>query len=352
MNFKYIYCNQLCDALMRKKSNNQQKTSQPSVYPSINELLNHLPAFKQTENQYLKKTMLSASIALITLYGGSVEAYITKALMFRANDPKAYADQITRDVFTQIFPQNYHPEFNQYVSVNASLLIDRFEDLSQRIPRLSDALPAIRQNPDNFLTHEIDAVVYVHSAMIREKWIEIKLFTCPEQSSKILEKHLEPRNMTEYFGKNDFLGLMGFSVIHTSKNEPLAFEQERQQIAPNAPGSWMIHLFLLDQGACHDLRSARDRAEWLLNQIRSDLGDFTERIGLNKQNCFFSMTENFVKVVKMAQLLEEYKAELVKERRKTEQERKEKEQERQKREKLEQEISELKRKLAELQQKK
>jgi len=83
----------------------------------------------------------------------------------------------------------------------------------------------------------------------------------------------------------------------------------------------------------------------------------TPKLGLNTYDCVFSMTENFVKVVKMAQIIEEYKKEieereereqfLKKEREEREQllkkERREKEQMKQEKD---QEIAELKRKLA------
>ena len=73
----------------------------------------------------------------------------------------------------------------------------------------------------------------------------------------------------------------------------------------------MIHLLLFDQGICDDPRSTPDLSEWILSEINSQLDEMTNKVGLNKQNCFFKMTENFVKVVKMAQLLEEYKEELI-----------------------------------------
>jgi hypothetical protein len=353
---------------MPKKTFSARTHTNSSKYPRVNELVEYLPTFRDStpENTItLKKTMISPSICLISLYGGLVEDYVTDALMFRANDPKAFADQITRNVLGQIFPLDFHPEFNQYVSVSTSLFLDRFRTLNQSTNDFSQAIQKIAENQEDFVTHEIDAVIYVHSAELREKWIEIKLFTCPDQSSRILEKHLEPRVLADYFTKNDFLGLLGFSLIYTEHGDPLALEDPRLRVIPNVSGSWMIHLLFLDQGVCEDLRSTPDRAKWLLDQIHGDLTDFTARVGLNKYGCMFKMTENFVKVVKMEQLLEDYKVELEQaqkekeqerkekeqERKEKEQERKEKEQERRKREKIEKENAELKRKLAELQQK-
>ena len=236
-------------------------------------------------------------------------------------------------------------------SVSTSLLLDRFEALNRSINDFGKAIQKIREKQEEFVTHEIDAVIYVHSAAMHEKWIEIKLFTCPDQSSRVLEKYLEPRALKEYFTKNDFLGLMGFSLIYTDQGEPLAFEDERLRLIPNAAGSWMIHLLLLDQGVCNDLRSTPDRAKWLLDQIREELEFFDQRLGLNNYGCMFKMTENFVKVVKMEQLLEDYKVELEQEKKEKEQAQQREEQERRKREKAEKKIAELERKLAEFQQK-
>jgi uncharacterized membrane protein YukC len=72
----------------------------------------------------------------------------------------------------------------------------------------------------------------------------------------------------------------------------------------------MIHFLLCDQGICDDPRSTTDLGTWLLTQIQLELQKMTTKVGLNNYNCFFRMTENFVKVVKMAQLLEEFKEEL------------------------------------------
>jgi hypothetical protein len=157
--------------------------------------------------------------------------------------------------------------------------------------------------------------------------------------------------LSDYFTKNDFLGLMGFSLIYADQGDPLALADPQLQIIPDARGSWMFHLLLLAQGVCADLRSTRDRAKQLLDQIQEDLTDFNVRVGLNNYGCMFKMTENFVKVVKMEQLIEDYKVELEQAQKEKEQERKEKEQERRKREKIEKENAELKRKLAELQHK-
>ena len=55
---------------------------------------------------------------------------------------------------------------------------------------ISEAIQKIREKQEEFVTHEIDAVIDVHSAAMHEKWIEIKLFTCPDQFSRVLEKYL------------------------------------------------------------------------------------------------------------------------------------------------------------------
>ena len=77
---------------MPKKSLFSVTHVKPSLYPHVNEMVEHFPIFHPESNEYtmmLKKTMISPSICLITLYGGDVEVYTTEVLMFRANDPKA-----------------------------------------------------------------------------------------------------------------------------------------------------------------------------------------------------------------------------------------------------------------------
>lgn len=256
--------------------------------------------------------------------------------MFPANNPKAFADQITKDVIGQIFPPDFHPEFNQYVSISSSLYIERFDELDKSNLTLPRAIEFIKSNQEEFINHEIDAVIYVNAAAFREKWMEIKMFTCPDQSAKIINRLLQPKTLKSYFATNDYLGLMGFSLICTKDGTPVPY----QKITPKGLeglSSWMIHFLLFDQGICNDTRPTHELGGWILTQIQAELDEMTTRMGLNKYNCFFKMTENFVKVVKMAQLLEEYKEELIIERKAKEEERKAKDEERKAKEKALQE---------------
>ena len=97
----------------------------------------HFPLLRPESNEnaiMLKKTVTSPSICLITLYGGDVEVYTTEALMFRANYPESVCppNYVATDQ-GHVFPPEFHPEFNQYVPVRTSLLLDRFEALNRSI---------------------------------------------------------------------------------------------------------------------------------------------------------------------------------------------------------------------------
>jgi hypothetical protein len=298
--------------------------------PTIGTLVHHLPSYRPADPKtglILQKTMLTKSICHISMYGDAVESYINHALVFPANNPKAFADQITKDVLGQIFPPDFYPEFNQYVSISTALLIEKFEELAAAGLSLPKTIEQIKANQEEFVTHEIDAVIYVQAAAIREQWMEIKMFTCPDQSAKVIRRLLQPKELVSYFATNDYLGLMGFSLICTPDGVPVS-TQKVSPVGLEGWSGWMIHLLLLDQGVCTDPRSKSDLADWLLAQVRGDLDKMAAHVGLNKENCFFQMTENFVKVVKMTQIIEEFKEELMQERKAKEQERKAKEQER------------------------
>jgi uncharacterized protein (DUF3084 family) len=107
----------------------------------------------------------------------------------------------------------------------------------------------------------------------------------------------------------------------------------------------MIHLLLMDQGICYDTMPATERGAWISDRITAQLRDFSVRLHLNNQNCFFKLIENFVKVAKMEQMLEDYRAEL-------ERLRQEKERERQEKLQALQELTKLKRQIAALKKKK
>jgi len=297
---------------VNKKLNHNSLGHSSKQGKTINTLVQHIPTYQSADSQtgvIISKTMLTDSICHVCIYGKNIESYINHSLVFPANNPKAFADQITKDVVGLIFPADFQPEFNQYVSISSSLLLDRFDELNRSGLTLSKAIEKIKANQEEFVTHEIDAVIYVSSAAIREKWMEIKLFTCPDQSAKILNRLLQPKQLKEYFTTNDYLGLMGFSLVCTNDGVPIP-HQKIPPVGLKGMSSWMIHFLLCDQGICDDPRSTTDLGTWLLTQIQLELQKMTTKVGLNNYNCFFRMTENFVKVVKMAQLLEEFKEEL------------------------------------------
>jgi flagellar biosynthesis GTPase FlhF len=298
--------------------------------PTIDALVHHLPSYRPADPKtglILQKTTLTKSICHICMYGDAVESYINHALVFPANNPKAFADQITKDILGHIFPPDFHPEFNQYVSISTNLLIEKFEELAAAGLSLPNTIEQIKADQEEFVTHEIDAVIYVQDATIREQWMEIKMFTCPDQSAKVIRRLLQPKELVSYFTTNDYLGLMGFSLICTPDGVPVS-TQKVSPVGLEGWSGWMIHLLVFDQGVCTDPRSTSDLADWLLAQVKGDLEKMAAHVGLNKENCFFQMTENFVKVVKMTQIIEEFKEELMQEREAKEREREAKERER------------------------
>ena len=316
--------------------------------PTIDALVRHLPPYRPANPKtglILQKTMLTRSIAHICMYGDAVESYINHALVFPANNPKAFADQITKDVLGHIFPPDFHPEFNQYVSISTSLLVQKFEELAAAGLTLPNAIDRIKTAQEEFVTHEIDAVIYVQAADAREHWMEIKMFTCPEQSAKVIRRLLQPKALVSYFTTNDYLGLMGFSLLCTADGVPLPTQRESPAGLEGA-SSWMINLLVFDPGVYMDPRSTNDLADWLLTQVHGDLEKMAAHVGLNKENCFFQMTENFVKVVRMTQIIEEFKEELMQEREAKEREREAKEKAQRDAEKAKQRIAELEKELA------
>jgi hypothetical protein len=326
------------------------KKCNPILHPfaSINALISHLPLYSGADPKtelIISNKKLTESIRLISIYGNDVFSYINHSLVYPANNPKAFADQITKDVIGKVFPPDFHPEFNQYVSISTSLLFEKLEELAQSKISLLKAIEKMKNEQEEFVTHEIDAVIYVNSAEMKEKWMEIKLFTCPNQSAKVINRLLQPKEMKSYFLKNDYLGLMGFSLICTKDGVPVPY-QKIPPIGLEGMSSWMIHLLLFDQGVCEDPRSTNNLGEWILEQIQAELDEMTHRLDLNKYDCFFRMTENFVKVVRMAQLLEEYKEELTQARKAKEEERKAKEEERKAKENALKRIAELEKELA------
>ena len=328
-----------------KRTKSNQKIQQK--WNPITELVNHLPSLRMPtlqNNTIILKRMVNSSICLLSIYGKSVEDYINQALVFPANNPKAFADRITRDVIGQIFPPHYKPEFNQYVSISTALVLEKLDELSQITKNVPDAIQKIKENQEDFITHEIDAIIYVSSAEMREKWMEIKLFTCPHQTAKVLNRLLQPAALQSYFLTNDYLGLMGFSLVCTKEGEPVPY-QKTKPLELEEQGNWMIHLILLDAGVLSDPRTTGELGSWILSQIELDLTEMSSHLGLYKQNLFFKMTENFVKVVRMTQIIEEYKEELRLERKAREEERKA-------REKAEKKIKELEHKLAKYEQSK
>jgi hypothetical protein len=315
---------------MGKKTFSNTPKNESLAFSPVTDLVAHLPSFRPLTDPHglmLKKTMIAPSICLLSIYGKAIEHYINHALIFPANNPKAFADQITKDVLGQVFPPDFHPEFNQYVSISSSLSLTRFEELLNSGLSSSQQIEKVKANQEEFLTHEIDAVIYVTPAEMRERWIEIKLFTCPEQSAKIISRLIQPQALQSYFATNDYLGLMGFSLICTDDGLPLPYQRHPPAVMKET-GSWMIHLLLFDAGICLDRRSASQLGDWLLTQLGVDLHEMTTRLGLNTLGCFFRMTENFVKVVRMTQIIEEYKEELLQERKAREEERKAREEER------------------------
>jgi hypothetical protein len=297
---------------MGKKTIQSKSSSLHPEKAKINTLLNHLPPLKVADPKtdvIMSMKMLTPSCYHISMYGKPVETYINQSLVFPANNPKAFADQITKQVIGKIFPPDFHPEFNQYVSISSSLYLERFDELAKTNIPLPKAIEKIKSNQEDFINHEIDAVIYVNSSVVQEKWMEIKMFTCPDQSAKVINRLLQPKELKSYFLTNDYLGLMGFSLICTKDGTPVPY----QKIHPKGlegMSSWMIHFLLFDQGICDDPRPTSELADWILTQIQIELDEMTSRMDLNKYNCFFKMTENFVKVVRMAQLLEEYKEKL------------------------------------------
>jgi hypothetical protein len=272
-----------------------------------------------------------------------------KSLLYRAVDPKSFADSITRDVLQLIFGSEYKMVFNQQVIVRKELQIEKLRAEVHDVPAFQKILDHYEKLESDFLKFEIDANLFVATSPDDEQWIEIKTVTFPNQSDLVIQRHLQPKNLLNYFNVRQFLGLMGFAYLFNKEEQcPVArikqkdkssasaqilkdfkdFKTVEPQDILNYHGTWALHLILMDKTVLQSDLSAPEWGNLIMDGILANQTWLEKQLGLNTNVYVFKMTENYVKVEYMALIIEDLLGDIEAERREKEVERREKEAER------------------------
>ncbi|MBN2151814.1 MAG: hypothetical protein JW839_10235, partial [Candidatus Lokiarchaeota archaeon] len=275
----------------------------------VDEFCQHLPELRTFEDVIIRTRKVAPHAVLFTLYGQHVLVYITKSMNFRTTDPYSHSNEVTRDLFTRVFGDRYEFTFNQLLKMERSLLLPRLKQLVLEGFTLGNFVSSYEQDREPFVNVEIDACLHLEAAGTPPRRFEIKLFTCPGQSGRVLAQHLFPQPLKELFVARDFVGFISFATVHGAGDiaRPPRYNDE----VPEAYRTgWFLHLAVVDVNVLRTAQTAIDRAEQLLTAMRDDHAFLAGNINLNTNNCSISMIENYVKVIHMAYVIEQLRRDL------------------------------------------
>ncbi len=314
---------------------------------SVDEVCQGLPEYRVFDDLLVRTRHVAPYMVLFTLYGQHVLDYITRSMGFRATDPYSYSNEIIRALFHRILGDRHQFAFNQLVKLEKSLLVPRLRDLVANGYTMARFLDEYVADPDSFVTFEIDACIHLDTAGDPPRRFEIKMFTCPGQSARLLARHLYPQPLKEFFVARDFMGFIAFATIHDPAGPALP-PQYNPEVPEHLRTGWFLHLAIVDVRVLQTHHSATGRAERMLTAMRADHAFLARKINLNTHDCSISMITNYVKVIHMAYVIERMRRDLEEsERRRDELERRREELERQ-REESERRREELERRREEL----
>ena len=301
------------------------------VVALVDEFCQHLPEYRAFDDMLIRTRQFVPHGVLFTLYGQHVLSYITKSLDFRSTDPYSHANDVTRALFQRLFGDRLAFSFNQHLTLERGLFLPRLEQLAKNGYTMDRLVREFRADPGSFVSVEIDACIGLDTSGDPPRRFEIKLFTCPGQSGRLLEQYLYPGVLADFFIARDFLGFITFATIHDAAS-PLQPPWYPDNLPRELRTGWFSHFAVVDARVLRATRTARERASQIISEMRNDHAFFVEKLDLYTQNCSTSMIENYVKVIHMAYVIEQLRRDLDESNRLREEERRMREEaERQKR---------------------
>ncbi|MHA1871800.1 MAG: hypothetical protein ACTSXF_12700, partial [Promethearchaeota archaeon] len=156
-------------------------------------------------------------------------------------------------------------------------------------------------------------------------FVEIKLFTAPiGDRAKSLRTLLQQNVLSSYFRLRHLFGVIGTSYLSYNapkKNEPVTWAADEYEENKDKP-KWISHLILMDARVLKEYKDAPGRSKAILDAIRVDQQKILKKENINDKKYKYKLIYNFLKVIKMAEIIVNLREELKKERKMTEAERK------------------------------
>ena len=153
------------------------------------------------------------------------------------------------------------------------------------------------------------------------------MVTCPDQSARVLARHLAPRRLAAYFVARDFMGFITFATIHDA-GDPDSLPRYNEEVPGYLRTGWFLHLAIVDARILAKKQAAMKSAEQLLAAMRDDHAFLASKINLNTHDSSISMITNYVKVIHMAYVIEQLRRDLHESERRREESERRREEER------------------------
>ena len=297
----------------------------------IEELCDDVDEIRTFDDAIIRTRRATPHAILFTLYGPHVLDYITRSLTFRATDPASHVNNVTIELFTRVFGHRHILAFNQLVKLDKRLLVPKLKQLVKEGYTMERFVNEYENDPDGFVTAEIDATIHLDAGENPRRRVEIKLFTCPDGSCRVLAGHLRKAALQRLFATRDFLGFITFASIHDAGNPNLP-PRYNNEVPERMRTGWFLHLAIVDARVMGIAGTATSRADALLDEMRRDHAFIAGKLNLNTHACSIDLITNYVKVIHMSYVIEKLKRDLEASERRCESERCMREEERSMRE--------------------
>jgi hypothetical protein len=200
-------------------------------------------------------------------------------------------------------------EFNQIIKMDKQLHIEKLQQLDEQGFNLKTAIKKITENQSEFFKIEVDSSIELIQKTDPKRLFEIKMYTSPKKSNRLLADYLTPSELTHYLTTRDFLGLITFATIH-DKDQPNKRVDYPEDYPEEYRYEWLLHFCVVDRRILKEKSSSKQKADCITEAIFEDQRFFSDELNLNSLNGSISMIENYVKVVEMMYQIEKLQKKL------------------------------------------
>ena len=284
--------------------------------PKVDELVPRIPigGLVERENDNIIRTRKISDYAILySAYGRNIDDFVFATILNRVSDLTRTASSIVIGLFRLLFSKKHRLFFNRVLEIEKETLIEKGESFAKEGIDVSREVGKIEQKKGKTVKMEIDTTIeLVQLRLLRkERHFEIKMYTTPDDTNRILASYLIPSVLKHNLYYRDFMGFITFSTIHDSQNigQRITISEDEKR---NVPYDWIIHFCVVDKRIMKDKSSGIEKADYITEKIKEDQEFFSNELSLNRYNGSMSLIKNYLKVVEMSYQIETLKNKLEK----------------------------------------